>query len=130
MCGRSLPSWLLVNIVDHLITSGHVFTLQKTHKLFSVSSPGCTTVVKPAEQTPLTALALAALIKEAGVPAGVINVITGYGPTAGNALTHHPDVDKIAFTGSTEVRSTLLLIKAALMKYRFIGINNKLSVIS
>lgn len=59
--------------------------------------------MKPAEQTPLTALAMAALIKEAGFPAGVVNVIPGYGPTAGAALTVHPDVDKVAFTGSTEV---------------------------
>lgn len=60
-------------------------------------------IVKPAEQTPLTALAVAALIKEVGFPPGVVNVIPGYGPTAGAALTNHPRVDKIAFTGSTEV---------------------------
>lgn len=60
-------------------------------------------VVKPAEQTPLTALALAALVKEAGFPPGVVNVLPGYGPTAGAALTSHPQVDKMAFTGSTEV---------------------------
>lgn len=59
--------------------------------------------MKPAEQTPLTALAIAALVKEAGFPPGVVNVITGYGPTAGGALSHHPNVDKVAFTGSTEV---------------------------
>lgn len=46
---------------------------------------------------------MAALIKEAGFPPGVVNVVPGYGPTAGHALTHHPDVDKVAFTGSTEV---------------------------
>lgn len=60
--------------------------------------------MKPAEQTPLTALALAALVKEAGIPAGVVNVVTGYGPGAGTSLTHHPDVAKISFTGSAEVR--------------------------
>lgn len=65
-------------------------------------------MVKPAEQTPLTALALAALVKEAGFPAGVVNVVNGYGPTAGSALTHHPDVDKVAFTGSTEVVLNLI----------------------
>lgn len=64
---------------------------------------GCTVILKPAEQTPLTALALAALSKEVGFPAGVINVIPGYGETAGAALTHHMQVDKIAFTGSTQV---------------------------
>lgn len=75
-----------------------------------IEFPGCTIIVKPAEQTPLTALAVAALIKEAGFPPGVVNVVPGYGPTAGAALTHHPDVDKIAFTGSTEVRFDLIII--------------------
>ena len=64
---------------------------------------GCTSVLKPAEQTPLTALAVAALSKEAGFPKGVINVLTGYGPTTGAPLVLHPDVRKIAFTGSTVV---------------------------
>lgn len=64
---------------------------------------GCTTILKPAEQTPLTALAVAALSKEAGFPNGVINVLPGYGPTAGAPLALHTDVDKIAFTGSTDV---------------------------
>lgn len=60
--------------------------------------------MKPAEQTPLTALVLAALLKEAGLPKGVVNVVTGFGEDAGVALTHHPDVAKISFTGSLEVR--------------------------
>jgi acyl-CoA reductase-like NAD-dependent aldehyde dehydrogenase len=64
---------------------------------------GNTVVLKPAEQTPLTALAIAALAKEAGFPAGVINIVPGFGPTAGHALAMHNDVNKIAFTGSTEV---------------------------
>ncbi|HET6231680.1 MAG TPA: aldehyde dehydrogenase family protein [Longimicrobiaceae bacterium] len=64
---------------------------------------GNTVVLKPAEQTPLTALELARVAGEAGLPAGVLNVLTGYGETAGAALVAHPDVDKIAFTGSTEV---------------------------
>jgi acyl-CoA reductase-like NAD-dependent aldehyde dehydrogenase len=64
---------------------------------------GNTLVLKPAEQTPLTALALAALVKEAGVPAGVFNVVPGFGPTAGQPLVQHPTVRKITFTGSTEV---------------------------
>ena len=59
--------------------------------------------MKLAEQTPLTGLYVAALTKEAGFPDGVINVIPGYGPTAGAAIVRHPDVHKIAFTGSTEV---------------------------
>lgn len=64
---------------------------------------GCTIVMKPAEQTPLTCLRMARLAQKAGIPDGVINVVPGYGPTAGAALVRHPDVDKIAFTGSTEV---------------------------
>jgi len=64
---------------------------------------GNTIVLKPAEQTPLSALYCAALIKEAGFPAGVVNVVNGFGPTAGAGLALHNDVDKIAFTGSTEI---------------------------
>ncbi len=60
---------------------------------------GCTIVMKPAEQTPLTCLRMAKLAQEAGIPDGVINVVPGYGPTAGAALVEHPGVDKIAFTG-------------------------------
>lgn len=64
---------------------------------------GCTLVLKPAEQTPLTALAVAALAKEAGFPPGVINVLPGFGPTAGAAIAENPLITKVAFTGSTEV---------------------------
>ncbi|XP_078605473.1 aldehyde dehydrogenase, mitochondrial-like [Branchiostoma floridae x Branchiostoma japonicum] len=64
---------------------------------------GNTVVIKPAEQTPLTALYLAALVKEAGFPPGVVNVLPGYGPTCGAHIVEHMDVDKVAFTGSTEV---------------------------
>ncbi len=72
-------------------------------KLAPVLATGCTAVLKPAEQTPMTALRLAELICEAGYPKGVVNVVTGMGPVAGAALVEHPDVDKIAFTGSTDV---------------------------
>ncbi|XP_045891670.1 aldehyde dehydrogenase 1A1-like [Micropterus dolomieu] len=64
---------------------------------------GNTVVIKPAEQTPLSALHMAALIKEAGFPPGVVNVVPGYGQTAGCAISHHMDIDKVAFTGSTAV---------------------------
>lgn len=72
-------------------------------KIAPALAAGCTTVLKPAEQTSLTALRLADLINEAGVPAGVVNIITGYGHTAGDRMVKHPDVDKVAFTGSTEI---------------------------
>ncbi|KAM5299701.1 aldehyde dehydrogenase 1A1 [Ctenodactylus gundi] len=64
---------------------------------------GNTVIVKPAEQTPLSALYVASLIKEAGFPPGVVNIVPGYGPTAGAAISSHMDIDKVAFTGSTEV---------------------------
>lgn len=69
---------------------------------------GCTIVLKPAEQTPLTALYMAALSKEAGFPDGVINVIPGYGPTAGHAISAHPNIRKVAFTGSVEVGKIIM----------------------
>jgi phenylacetaldehyde dehydrogenase len=72
-------------------------------KLGPALAVGCTVVLKPAEQTPLTALRLGELIAEAGFPPGVVNIVTGNGETAGAALVAHPGVDKIAFTGSTEV---------------------------
>jgi aldehyde dehydrogenase (NAD+) len=72
---------------------------------------GCTTVLKPAEQTPLTALRVAELALEVGFPEGVINVVPGYGPTAGAALTSHMDVDKVAFTG--EGRTGQIIMEAA-----------------
>lgn len=69
---------------------------------------GNTCVLKPAEQTPLTALYCASLIKEAGFPPGVVNIVPGYGPTAGAAIAEHMDVDKVAFTGSTEVGKLIM----------------------
>jgi phenylacetaldehyde dehydrogenase len=72
-------------------------------KLGPALATGCTCILKPAEQTPLTALRLADLIAEAGFPPGVVNVLTGRGETTGAALVAHPGVDKISFTGSTEV---------------------------
>jgi aldehyde dehydrogenase (NAD+) len=69
---------------------------------------GCTIVLKPAELTPLTALRLGELALEAGIPAGVLNVVPGYGATAGAALVNHPDVDKVTFTGSPAVGRQIL----------------------
>ena len=80
-------------------------------KLGPALATGCTVVLKPAEQTPLSALRLGELIEEAGFPPGVVNIVTGYGETAGAALAAHWDVDKVAFTGSTEVGK--LIVQAA-----------------
>jgi phenylacetaldehyde dehydrogenase len=85
--------------------------LMAAWKLGPALATGCTVVLKPAEQTPLSALRLGELIEEAGFPPGVVNIVTGYGETAGAALAAHPDVDKIAFTGSTEVGK--LIVQAA-----------------
>jgi acyl-CoA reductase-like NAD-dependent aldehyde dehydrogenase len=77
--------------------------LMAVERLAPVLACGNTLVLKPAEQTPLSALRLGELCLEAGVPEGVVNVVPGFGPTAGAALAAHPDVDKVTFTGSTEV---------------------------
>jgi len=85
--------------------------LMAAWKLGPALAAGCTVVLKPAEQTPLTALRLGTLIEETGFPDGVVNIVTGFGETAGAALAAHPGVDKVAFTGSTEVGK--LIVKAA-----------------
>ncbi len=90
--------------------------LMAAWKLGPALATGCTVVLKPAEQTPLSALLLAELIAEAGFPEGVVNVVPGYGETAGAALASHPDVDKIAFTGSTEVGKLILQVAAGNLK--------------
>jgi len=77
--------------------------LMATLKISPALAAGCTLILKPAEQTSVTALRLADFVAAAGFPPGVINVITGNGHTAGDRLVKHPDVDKVAFTGSTEV---------------------------
>src|SRR6266436_8840561 len=73
---------------------------------------GCTVVLKPASETPLTALLFAEIALEAGLPAGAFNVVPGGGSTAGAALVRHPDVDKISFTGSTEVGRQVMKMAA------------------
>jgi phenylacetaldehyde dehydrogenase len=85
--------------------------LMAAWKLAPALAMGCTVVLKVAEETPLSALRLGELLQEAGLPDGVVNIITGFGETAGAALAAHPDVDKVAFTGSTEVGR--LIVRAA-----------------
>ena len=87
--------------------------LMAAWKLGPALAAGNCVVLKPAEQTPLTALRLAELIAEAGMPAGVVNVVPGFGETAGAALTAHMDVDKVAFTGSTAVGKLIVAASAA-----------------
>src|SRR6202044_761625 len=85
--------------------------LMAAWKLAPALATGCTVVLKAAEQTPMSAMRLAELFQEAGFPPGVVNILTGFGETAGAAIAAHPDVDKVAFTGSTEVGK--LIVQAA-----------------
>jgi acyl-CoA reductase-like NAD-dependent aldehyde dehydrogenase len=87
-----------------------------SNKLAPALAAGCSVVVKPAEQTSLSTLRLAELVLEAGVPPGVVNVVTGTGPAAGAALVHHDDVDKISFTGSIEVGRGIVAASAGNLK--------------
>jgi phenylacetaldehyde dehydrogenase len=86
-----------------LITPWNFPLVLAAYKLAPALAAGCTVILKPAEQTSLSALRLGEIIQEVGFPPGVVNIITGDGESAGAALVAHPDVDKISFTGSTEV---------------------------
>jgi phenylacetaldehyde dehydrogenase len=113
MPGANFHSYTLrepVGVVGQIIPWNFPL-LMAAWKLGPALATGCAVVLKPAEQTPLTALRLAELIAEAGVPDGVVNVVPGFGETAGAALAAHNDVDKVAFTGSTEVGK--LIVAAA-----------------
>jgi phenylacetaldehyde dehydrogenase len=90
--------------------------LMAAWKLGPALATGCTVVLKPAEQTPLSCLRLGELIQEAGIADGVVNIVPGYGETAGAALAAHPGVDKIAFTGSTEVGKIIVQAAAGNLK--------------
>jgi phenylacetaldehyde dehydrogenase len=113
MPGANFHSYTLrepVGVVGQIIPWNFPL-LMAAWKLGPALTTGNTVVLKPAEQTPLTALRLAGLLAEAGVPDGVVNVVTGFGETAGAALAAHMMVDKVAFTGSTEVGR--LIVQAA-----------------
>ena len=113
MPGASFHSYTLrepVGVVGQIIPWNFPL-LMAAWKLGPALATGNTVILKPAEQTPLTALRLAGLMAEAGLPDGVVNVVTGFGETAGAALALHDDVDKVAFTGSTEVGK--LIVAAA-----------------
>ncbi len=111
------------------ITPWNVPLGQAIWKLAPALATGCCIVLKPAEQTPLTALRFAALLEEAGVPAGVVNIVTGFGHEAGAALVEHPGVDKLAFTGSTEVGRHIGMRAASQMKPCTLELGGKSPVI-
>lgn len=96
-------------------------------KMGAALATGCTIVLKPAEQTPLSALYLAELIDEAGFPDGVINIIPGFGEDAGEALTNHEAVDKIAFTGSTEIGKKIMSTAAKSIKRVTLELGGKIT---
>ena len=91
-----------------IITPWNFPLVQAVVKIAPALAAGCTMVVKPAEQTSLTLLRLGEVLLDAGVPPGVVNIVSGLGSVTGAALAAHPDVDKISFTGSTPVGKTLL----------------------
>jgi phenylacetaldehyde dehydrogenase len=91
-----------VGVVAGIIAWNFPFVLA-SWKVAPALAAGCTMILKPAEQTPLTALRLAELCDEAGLPPGVINVLTGFGETTGAALAQSNNVDKVCFTGSVDV---------------------------
>ncbi|CAH8521076.1 unnamed protein product [Dicrocoelium dendriticum] len=88
-----------------------------TLKMAPVLAAGCTLVLKPAEQTPLSALYLGSLIRDVGFPPGVVNILPGYGETAGASLAVHPDVRVVTFTGSTEVGQLIMKAAASNVKH-------------
>ena len=91
-----------VGVCGQIVPWNYPF-LMASFKIAPVLATGCTSVLKPAENTPLSALKLGDYLLEAGVPEGVVNIVPGIGNEAGSALVEHPDVNKIAFTGSTAV---------------------------
>jgi len=118
MPGANFHSYTLrepVGVVGQIIPWNFPL-LMAAWKLGPALATGNCVVLKPAEQTPLTSLKLAELIAEAGVPDGVVNVVPGYGETAGAALAAHHDVDKVAFTGSTEVGKLIVAAAAGNLK--------------
>jgi phenylacetaldehyde dehydrogenase len=99
--------------------------LMAAWKLAPALATGCTVVLKVAEETPLSALRLGEIMQEAGLPAGVVNIITGFGETAGAALAAHPGVDKVAFTGSTEVGRLIVQAAARDLKHVSLELGGK-----
>jgi phenylacetaldehyde dehydrogenase len=99
--------------------------LMAAWKLAPALATGCTVVLKVAEETPLSALRLGEILLEAGVPPGVVNIVTGFGETAGAALAGHPGVDKVAFTGSTEVGRLIVQAAARDLKHVSLELGGK-----
>ncbi len=117
-----------VGVVGQIVPWNFPFVMGVA-KIAPALAVGCTVVLKPAEQTPLTTIRLGELIAEAGIPEGVVNIVTGFGETAGRALVAHPDVNKIAFTGSTSVGKEILKACAGNLKRVTLELGGKSPVI-
>ena len=117
-----------VGVVGQIVPWNFPFVMGVA-KIAPALAVGCTVVLKPAEQTPLSTLRLGELIAAAGFPDGVVNIITGFGETAGRALVAHPDVDKIAFTGSTTTGKEILKACAGNLKRVTLELGGKSPVI-
>jgi phenylacetaldehyde dehydrogenase len=115
--------------VAGLITPWNAPFLMAVNKIGPALAVGCTVVLKPAELAPLTALRLGELICELGFPDGVVNIVTGLGSLAGQALSEHPDVNKISFTGSTRVGKSILAAAALNMKRVTLELGGKSPII-
>lgn len=118
MPGKEFHAYTLrepVGVVGQIIP-WNVPVLMASWKLAPALAAGNTVVLKPAEQTPLSALRLGELLLEAGIPPGVVNIVPGMGETAGAHLAQHPGVDKIAFTGSTEIGKEIIRASAGNLK--------------
>lgn len=100
-----------IGVVGQIIPWNFPAVMQ-SWKLAPALAAGCTVVLKPAEQTPLTAIRIGQLVLEAGFPPGVVNILPGFGPTAGAAIASHMDIEKVAFTGSTEVGKIIMKLAA------------------
>ena len=121
LTGETIPvsspgNWFAYSVREPVGVVGQIIPwnfplMMAAWKLAPALAAGCTIVLKPAEQTPLSAIRLGELVMEAGFPKGVLNIVTGFGETARARLSSHPDVDKVAVTGSTEVGK--LIVKAA-----------------
>ncbi|WP_114951590.1 aldehyde dehydrogenase family protein [Sphingosinicella terrae] len=115
--------------VAGLITPWNVPIAMACAKLAPALAAGCSAVIKPAEETPLTTMELGTILVEAGIPEGVVNVVTGRGERAGAALAAHPNVDKIGFTGSTEVGKQIVKAAAGNLKKVTLELGGKSPVI-
>lgn len=117
-----------VGVVAQIVPWNSPLAMAAT-KIAPALAAGCAVILKPAEQTPLTALRLAHLVMEAGLPDGAFNLLTGIGEEAGAALTEHPGVDKVTFTGSTEVGRAIIRAAAGNFKRLTLELGGKTPVI-